>query len=368
MGIFKKSDKSKKNSNKKVEKSEKIKKKRKIGLGHKTKTPKKITNKEEIRTPENSEKQKTTPNVDIKEEISVLESDKDLQTIVDDEEKDTNKWEKAEKRKSFLRKDMKGKPVFLEDTGEKIGVVFDFIFDSDKNIIGYKIKDDKSDSILSFPLNQFDEDKSGLIFVPSWYTKGIKTIEKLEFKDRISPELMWLVQDKTISNEELYNIFVKHDDHIANYVEESVALREILNNRLKILERERVALKENLMELTEKRLIKDMDRRDFSESVMAHRRKVNVLDVNIKKCKELIKRLENTSFGMMSDNILSNIEQKEMPNIEMVDESSIIKDEEIKQEENLYKQKYYEVKSMYDELQTEYEELKIAVEKLIQKQ
>jgi len=33
---------------------------------------------------------------------------------------------------------------------------------------------------------------------------------------------------------------------------------------------------------------------------MQHRKKVNVLDVNIKKCKELITRLEQTSFGILS--------------------------------------------------------------------
>jgi hypothetical protein len=263
---------------------------------------------------------------------------------------------------------MKGKQVYLEDTGEKIGTVFDAVVDADKNLIGYKIKDSKSETILSFPLDQFDEDKNGLIFVPSWYMKGMKTIEKLEFKDRITPELIWLIKDNTVSTEELYSIFVKHDDKITNYIEEAVALRELVNNRLKILEKERLSLKETLMDLTEKRLIKDIDRRQFSEIVMDHRRKVNIVDVNIKKCKELLDRLQRTSFGLLSTSIASTIEKEEHREQHHAIESP--RKENISSEftkEDPYKGKYFELKGHYEKLQEGYNELKIAVEKLLNK-
>jgi sporulation protein YlmC with PRC-barrel domain len=274
----------------------------------------------------------------------------------------------AVKRKAFTQNDMKGKQVYLEDTGEKIGTVFDAVVDADKNLIGYKIKDSKSETILSFPLDQFDEDKNGLIFVPSWYMKGMKTIEKLEFKDRITPELIWLIKDNTVSTEELYSIFVKHDDKITNYIEEAVALRELVNNRLKILEKERLSLKETLMDLTEKRLIKDIDRRQFSEIVMDHRRKVNIVDVNIKKCKELLDRLHRTSFGLLSTSIASTIEKEEHREqhraIESPRKENISSDST---KEDPYKGKYFELKGHYEKLQEGYNELKIAVEKLLNK-
>ena len=285
-----------------------------------------------------------------------------LEESIESEKKE--EWSKS-KRKALIKKDMKGKPVFLEDTGEKIGTVFDAIYDGGGNLVGYKIKDNKSESILSFSLDQFGEDKVGLIFVPSWYTKGVKTIEKLEFKDRISPELTWLLNDRTITEEELYNIFVKHDDIIANYMEESVALRELLSSRLKILERERLTLKEDLMDLTEKRLIKDIDRRKFSEVVMEHRRKVNVLDVNIKKCKELLERLEQTSFGILSSNISSKVEKKNHEHhkkYESVEKNDTIVFDEIEKSNN----KYNDIKTEYDELQEECNNLKAALENKIE--
>lgn len=282
------------------------------------------------------------------------------------EEKKDKKQPKP-KRKSLITRDMKGKSVFLEDTGEKIGTIFDMIYDGEKNLIAYKIKDNKSETTLSFPVDQFDEDKNGLIFVPSWYTQGVKTIEELEFKDRISPELTWLLADNTISEKELYNIFVKHDNKIASYMEKAITLKELLNNRLKILEKERVRLKEDLMDLTEKRLIKDIDRRRFSEIVMEHRHKANVLDVNIKKCKELIERLEHTSFGALSSNMISNIENERyfQERLENFNEKDIVSyDNKI---EDPYKDKYNDLKRHYEELQETHSELKAAVEKLLNK-
>lgn len=302
---------------------------------------------------------------DLFEELTEIDVKKD--SLVDDETAVEQNWQ-ASKRKTFAQKDMKGKQVFLEDTGERLGVVFDAVYDDDKNLIGYKIKDCKSDAVLSFPFDQFDEDKNGLIFIPSWYNKGLRTIEKLEFKDRITPELMWLITDKTITIEELYGIFIKHDDKIAHYIEEAVALRDLVTNRLKILEKERVSLKETLMDLTEKRLIKDIDRKQFSEDVMDHRRKVNILDINIKKCKDLLERLEHTSFGILSKTMVSTIENEETAEQRYVMPSP--SSEPVLRENNknnLYKEKYLELKQRYEKLLDTHNDLKTAVEKLLTK-
>jgi len=291
----------------------------------------------------------------------------DLIPVTDNTKNEEKKQD--EKRKSFIKKDMAGKSVFLEDTGEKLGTVFDMIYDGEKNLIGYKIKDIKSDAVLSFQIDQFDEDKNGLIFLPSWYTKSLKNIEKLEFKDRISPELTALLTDDSVSNKELYEIFVKHDDEMAKYIEEAIYLKEMLLNRLKVLEKQRLSLRDELIDLTEKRLIKDIDRKEFSENVMEHRRKVNILDVNINKCKELMKRLDKTSFGVLGKNqIISELETEEhlfdrdLENIKETKKPIFEKDEG-----DLYKNKYYTLKQQFEQLENEYQELKSAVEKLMHK-
>jgi hypothetical protein len=425
MGLFKK-DKINSNTpsmnsppnNTELHPSEKVKKKRHIGFGHKEKKKESEIRTERTNLPveySDINHQKTnllsvSQDEPIKGRELDTETDLFLENTLSEPKKnkqDTTKqeiqedWTQVQKRNALLQKDLKGKPVFLEDTGEQLGIVFDTIRDKENKVIGYKIKDSKSDAVLGFPLDQFDEDKSGLIFVPSWYTKGLKTIEKLEFKDKISPELPWLLKDQTISDEELYKIFVKHDDVIANYMDESVALRELLAGRLKILEKERLSLKEDLMDLTEKRLIKDIDRRKFSEIVMEHRRKVNVIDVNIKKCKELLDRLELTSFGMLGKTIRGRIENKEWDKQrthepakntsrfsndyedtiykekydgikvsynELEEENKSLKEALDSKIDTTFEDKYHELKQNYDQLLTEYDELKLAVEKLIQKE
>jgi len=355
---------------------EKIKKKTKIGFRHRNKKQKEIAAqqkkefkdiKKDMQTPPVEIKPKTKETEDIKsEEVDVL-PEFSQEEIKEDNNKKEKQW--APKKKKLLTTDLKGKPVYLEDTGEKLGTVFDMIYDGEKKLVGYKIKDEKTESILSFPADQFDQEKDGLIFVQSWYTNAIKILEKLEFKERVSPELTTLIGDETIPEDELYDIFVKHDDQMANYIDEAISLKELLNQRLKVLEKQRLSLKESLMDLTEKRLIKDIDRREFSENIMNHRRKVNVLDVNINKCKDLLKRLDATSFGRLGKNIIADsiIENKSQylkkSQINKSDSKLVLTDDI----ENPYKQKYIDIKERFNQLQEDYNELKLAVEKMISK-
>lgn len=354
------------------EKIPKEKKTRKIGFIRKKKE---ITQEEKTQQPEFNET----------EEITFLEPENEEETEEDkinvfqevppnegepnvSEEKKIQ-WSTSKKKDIIFPKDLKNKPVFLEDTGEKLGTVFDMIYDGEKKLIGYKIKDKKSDSVLSFPIDQFDETKEGLIFIQNWYTNALKTLDRLEFKERVSPELTTLLTEETISVDELYKIFIKHDDQMVNYIDEAISLKELLNQRLGVLEKHRIALKNSLMDLTEKRLIKDIDRREFSEDVANHRRKVNVLDINIKKCKDLINRLEATSFGRLGKQIPTQMERGKKIQFskkpeEFHEKADLIPAEEI---ENPYKQKYDDIKLRFNQLQEEYNELKLAVEKIIAK-
>lgn len=308
----------------------------------------------------------------------ITSSESEEQTQVLNEEK---KPFSTKKKKTLINKDMKNKPVYLEDTGEKLGIVFDTICDKDKNIVGYKIKDGESEAVLSFPIEQFDITNEGLIFLPGWYTNAIKIIEKLEFKDRISPELTALLSDDTVTNEELYDIFVKHNDDMVEYIDDAKALHDMLNSRLKVLEKQRIALKDDLMDLTEKRLIKDIDRREFSEDVMKHRRKVNIFDLNIKKCKDLIKRLDNTSFGIIGNNNSMHNERIAKrtynPDLEKNLYEKLLNENEKKANINRnlpkkyndeYKDKYLELKNQYEKLEEDYNELKTAIDKILIKE
>ena len=61
------------------------------------------------------------------------------------------------------------------------------------------------------------------------YQKTIKTMEKLEFKDRLSSELATLFEDKTVSNENIYNVFFqKMNKKMNEEIEKSFSHDEIL--------------------------------------------------------------------------------------------------------------------------------------------
>ena len=368
MPLFKKKQLTKKQDTKKETKSsnkskKQIKKKKRIGFRIK---------KQETNVTKKIEGEKTTDKKQKNDELTdILEN-----TVETVETKDIKEEPIFSKKKKIpIKKDIKGKPVFLEDTGEKLGTVFDLIYDKDNNITGVKVKDISSDTILSFQIDQFDYTKDGLIFIPSWYTNALRTIEKLEFKDRISPELTALLSDDAVSNEELYDIFVKYDSDMVQYIDDAKSLREMLERRLKILEKQRLSLKQNLMDLTEKRLIKDIDRREFSEEVMNYRRKVNILDININKCKELLRRLDNTSFGVLgkksflyeddTTKIDKNLYEKilERDITDNLKETYNIKKENIED----YKEKYFTLKEQFERLEEDYQELKAAVDRLITK-
>lgn len=363
MALFKK-----KEEKKTPDKKSKTQSKNQIAEGKKPETKKKIRigfkkNKEEKikKTDQVTEEKK-------EESLEELVLDENETKIEKKEEKTSTK-----KKKPLIMRDLKGKPVFLEDTGEKLGIVYDTVVDKDNNIIGYKIKDDKSDAVLNFTVEQFDYGKDGLIFVPSWYTNALKTIEKLEFKDKISPELTVLLSEDDVSNEELYDIFVKYDDDMAHYIDDAKSLREMLENRLKVLEKQRLAMKNDLMNLTEKRLIKDIDRRQFSEDVMEHRRKVNILDLNIKKCKDLINRLDKTSFGLLGKSNLIHLTEDSKIEHNLYEKIfTKQKDTRIRQttvtDDDIYKEKYMNLKAQYKHLEEDYQELKMAVDKLLTKE
>lgn len=386
MALFKKEKKIQTENNGVTRLERKIKKRKKIGIRYKKKDNARKENSLQYKKDKQKNREIEKENVEIeddfppehdikielnKEKTEVFQdkisNEKELDILEEDEKK---QWPSHKKKKIIKSKDMKDKPVFLEDTGEKLGTVFDMIYDGEKNLTGFKIKDEKSDSVMSFPVDQFDEHKEGLIFIQSWYINSLKTLERLEFKEKVSPELTTLIDDDTISNEELYNIFIKHDDQMVHYIDEAVSLKELLHQRLKVLEKQRLALKDSLMDLTEKRLIKDIDRREFSEHITNHRRKVNVLDVNIKKCKDLLKRLDATSFGRLGKQIIVQMDNENRCHYSSKpkntkDDSNVILAEEI---ENPYKQKYDDMKERFEQLLDEYNELKSAAEKLIAKE
>lgn len=129
----------KKNNKEDIKKGEKIVIKRtRVGFRLPKKEPEQkesnLKNKMENKTPQ------------IKDNLQLEDAEREIfqDDIPENINEPEKQWTTSPKKKNLLLGDMKGKPVYLEDTGEQLGTVFDMMYDTKKNLIGYKIKDKKN--------------------------------------------------------------------------------------------------------------------------------------------------------------------------------------------------------------------------------
>ena len=181
----------------------------------------------------------------------------------------------SEKRKE---RKMIGMPVYFEDTGEFVGRVKKIIWNASGEAIGYEIEDDAK-QILYFPSDAFQKTRRGLIFAPLWYSEGLKLVSELEAKAKM-PDLHDFIA-RHVGKEELYKIVEERHPSIKNYVEDVLMLKEALIERLNDLEIRKMKLRKELMELSGKRLLKEIGRREFAEAVIDARREMNIIEIGI---------------------------------------------------------------------------------------
>ena len=141
-----------------------------------------------------------------------------------------------------------------------------------------------------------------MVLISNWYRNALETVEKLEFYEKISPELTSLVKDGVL-NEELFDLLTRRDEVFEQDVEDALLLKDIIYSQIYFLKERRENLTEKANRFVSKRLIEDVDRRQFADDVQELRRKVHLIDLNIQKCETLLQRLKNTSFGIVTDYI-----------------------------------------------------------------
>ncbi|MEM0492481.1 MAG: hypothetical protein QXS02_00765 [Candidatus Thermoplasmatota archaeon] len=191
-----------------------------------------------------------------------------------------------------------GKKVYLEENGDLIGVIYSLIYNEyNDEVIGYEIKDKNSDAILQLPIDQFIEDKKGLILTPRWYIDAVKTIERIEFKERITPELAYL--SSRIKKEEMNSFLNSINPEIIIDINACVKLRETLRHSMMVYEEQKERLNNEILDIIKKRVADGISRHEFSEEIMDKRRRIKILDLLITRCMDLIKRLDNTIIGRL---------------------------------------------------------------------
>jgi len=188
-----------------------------------------------------------------------------------------------------------GKFVYFQETGEKIGIVNNEIKDANKKVIGYEILDKDTGSVLYFPAEQFEKLSRGLILQPLWYSESKKLIRQLELYETVVPEISSMVFSKELPKEELYNILSKKDPKLKALVDRGLKLRDALEKRYEIMNNEADKLRENTVMIIGDKML-GIDKTDFAKSLVEYRRKISILDANIKRSQELISRLNALAF------------------------------------------------------------------------
>ncbi|MEA2054096.1 MAG: histidine kinase dimerization/phospho-acceptor domain-containing protein [Candidatus Thermoplasmatota archaeon] len=204
-------------------------------------------------------------------------------------------WEKLKKMVwPFWGDDKSGSIAYFEDTGEEMGIVKKVIRDSNGKVAGYEIEDVKSKKILSMSRDSFEVTGRGLIFTPLWYSEAREFIEELEFKTKM-PGLSDIISEGNLSKRELDEV-VKANPELNKYLENADLFKKSLGKRLNDLEEKRIDVRKELMLISEKRLLDEIGRREFTQAVIGARRNAHILDLNIKRCRELLIRLESIPF------------------------------------------------------------------------
>ncbi len=194
----------------------------------------------------------------------------------------------------FWGDDKTGTVAYFEDTGEDMGIVRKVIRDKNGKAAGYEIEDIKSKKILSMSKSSFEVTERGLIFTPLWYSEAREFIEELELKTKM-PELSDILSESSLSNRELGEVAKSHPE-LNGYLKNAGLFRESLEKRLGELEEKRIEVRKKLMVLSEKRLLDEIGRREFAQAVIEARRNAHILDLNIRRCRELLIRIENIPF------------------------------------------------------------------------
>ena len=187
-----------------------------------------------------------------------------------------------------------GKPVLLKNTNGTIGFVIKAEYDSNKKPVGYKFKHKITNQTFTLPKELFEEIDNKIVINADKFDNENEILAKLEFKDQVTPELKILLTENLIPDEEIIELFVMYDKEMVNLLQDAIKLRKLIENRLTLLKKQRIILEDQLRAFESK----NTENREYKSNEI--KEEIKTIDINLNKCKQLIKRLDKTSFGILN--------------------------------------------------------------------
>ncbi len=188
-----------------------------------------------------------------------------------------------------------GKSVFLGTEDEKLGDIIDIIRGQHNQIIGYKVRDDKSKKELNLFAEHCSQQKNSYIYMPDSVTIPSKVINGFEVCDTINPEIISLLNDNIVSKEKWEKIYVVQKDELRKNINHPGALDKTIQSSLRILKKQHTLLEDKMKELKRKKGKNMISQKQYQQMVRPYHQMLEDINQNIKKYENLtMRRKRNT--------------------------------------------------------------------------
>ena len=188
-----------------------------------------------------------------------------------------------------------GKSVFLNTDDEKLGDIIEIIRDQHNQIIGYKVKEDKSKKELHLFAEHCSQQKNNYIYMPDCFTIPSKVMNGFEVCDNINPDIILLLKDNIVSKDEWEKIYIQQDDELRKNINHPDALDKTIQSSLHILKKQHILIEDKLKELQRKKGKNMISQKQYLQMARPYHQMLEDINQNIKKYQDLTKRLKHTS-------------------------------------------------------------------------
>ena len=214
------------------------------------------------------------------------------------------------KQKSLQEKPMQkrhipkplGKSVFLSTEDEKLGDIIEIIHDQNNQIIGYKVKENKSEKELHLFAEHCRQQKHNYIYMPNCFTIPSTVIEDFEVCDKINPDIILLLKDNIVSKDKWEKIYIQQDDELRKNIDHPYTLDKMIQDSLHILKKQNILVEDKLKELQRKKGKNMITQKQYLQMALPYHQMLEHINQNINKYQNLTKRLTHSSSKKLNKN------------------------------------------------------------------
>lgn len=166
-----------------------------------------------------------------------------------------------------------GKPIYLQEDGEKLGKVVSI----DEETGLYTV--DSSGVRLNFPEENVIEGEGGFVYSPRWFTEASRVLKELKARESLSP-----------STE------MKESGPLRSAVNKARDIVPILLSKKESLGRKKESVEHSISRKSEERESGEIGRREYMAHIVDLNRKLKIIETNLERVDDLLGDLENSAF------------------------------------------------------------------------